>query len=279
MNKSERTRTDFFFFFTEKKSLILAFLSLCTDDFIFWTWPGLTRRMLSNLRQSLPSKMLIFSLHSLIYSWVFSQTVWHVVSWFSMWKCFDAFANFACINFLAFAQDFWALLISLYIFLFLLFLIIPGSLTTLCWVVSAFSWIVFSGQWSAFSASPSILPSCQEIPVQEWQASLSDMTHLALCSLPAFFFFIAVADKPRLPLAVERGALPVVLLKHFFTNRKCFESAVGFLTAQRINSGEPARLSHMIQHPLINATQCCVTKSQLHHALSDWSALTVVDGI
>lgn len=85
----------------------------------------------------------------------------------------------------------------------------------------------------------------------------------------SLFFFIAVADKPRLPLAVERGALPVVLLKHFFTNRKCFESAVGFLTAQRINSEEPARLSHMIQHPLINATQCCVTKSQLHHALSD----------
>lgn len=137
--------------------------------------------------------MLIFLLDSLIYSWVFSQPVWHVVSWFSMWKCFDAFANFACINFLAFA-DFWALLISLSIFLFLLFLIIPGSLTTLCWVVSAFSWIVFSGQWSAFSASPSILPSCQEIPVQEWQASLSDMTPLALCSLPAevfFFFFLS----------------------------------------------------------------------------------------
>lgn len=73
------------------------------------------------------------------------------------------------------------------------------------------------------------------------------------------------ADGPRLPLVcVERRTH-----SHFFTNRKCFESAVGFLMAPRINSGEPACLSHMIQHPLINATQCCVTKSQLHHAPSD----------
>lgn len=103
---------------------------------------------------------------------------------------------------------------------------------------------------------------------QERQASLSDMTHLALCSLPAEVFFLSQrAHEPGLPLAVEREAQRRE--KHFFTNRKCFESAVGFLTAQRINSEEPARLSHMIQHPLINATRCCVTKSQLHHAPPD----------
>ncbi len=88
----------------------------------------------------------------------------------------------------------------------------------------------------------------------------------------------------RLPhaLATKRDTHQVILLFNFSPNRgigECFESAVGFLTASHINSEEPALLSHMVQHPLINATLCCVTKSQLHHAFYDWSALTVVDGI
>lgn len=79
----------------------------------------------------------------------------------------------------------------------------------------------------------------------------------------------------RLPhtLATKRDTHQVILLFNFSPNRgigECFESAVGiFDGASRINSEEPALLSHMVQHPLINATLCCVTKSQLHHAFYD----------
>ncbi len=78
----------------------------------------------------------------------------------------------------------------------------------------------------------------------------------------------------RLPhtLTTKRDTHQVILLFNFSPNRgigECFESAVGFLTAPHINSEEPALLSHMVQHPLINATLCCVTKSQLHHAFYD----------
>lgn len=102
-----------------------------------------------------------------------------------------------------------------------------------------------------------------------------------------FYFFIPVGRHHRLSLDFHTGPRrdthQVILLFGFSPNRdigECFESAVGFFwRAPHINSEEPALLSHMVQHPLINATLCCVTKSQLHRAFYDWSALTVVDGI
>lgn len=160
-----------------------------------------------------------------------------------------------------------------------------AHLAAFCWMVLGFVWLDFIGRCIFHLKQPICFLLCislhlpfmsEDPPVQKWQASLSDMTHLALCSLPAEVFFYRGG-----PMAQDFHWLcrETHTLMHFFTNRKCFESAVGFLMAPRINSGEPARLSHMIQHPLINATQCCVTKSQLHHAPSDWSALTVVVGI
>lgn len=66
----------------------------------------------------------------------------------------------------------------------------------------------------------------------------------------------------------RRHSHPVILLfKSLLYNRSsggCFESAVRFLMPLHINSKEPALPGHMVRHPLINATQCCVTKSQLH---------------
>lgn len=181
----------------------------------------------------------------------------------------------------SFIEDFWSLLISLsFIFAHNWAGSSPILLSRAGFCLNGFiGHCVFT--WnspSAFSSvSPSISPSYQEIPsVQKWQASLSDMTHLALCSLPAEVFFSFSPSQQH-----DSAMLPLTLVPpmHFFTNRECFESAAGFLMDPRINSEEPAPLSHMIQHPLIKATLCCVTKSQLHHAPSDWSALTVVDGI
>lgn len=74
-------------------------------------------------------------------------------------------------------------------------------------------------------------------------------------------------------LSSRRDTHQVILLFEFSPNRsigECFVSAEGFFfffwRALHINSKKPALLSHMVQHPLINATLCCVTKSQLHHA-------------
>lgn len=145
------------------------------------------------------------------------------------------------------------------------------------------NWLFFT--WS-HSCSPAVLcisvclPSCQEI--------LLCRNDRPLCSLPVEAFFIPVGRHHRLPLDFLTLSLPkekthqVVLLLHFSPNRgiwECFESAVCFLAGLHFNNEEPVFLNHMLRHPLINATLCCVTKSQLHRAFYDWSALTVVDGI
>lgn len=133
------------------------------------------------------------------------------------------------------------------------------------------------------------LPSCKEMLLCRNDRLLPEIWHIRLFVLSQQKpFFIPVGRYrslfTRLPhaFATKRDTYQVILLFIFSPNRaigEFFESAVGFLMAPHINSEEPVLLSHMVQHPLINATQCCVTKSQLHHAFYDWSALTVVDGI
>lgn len=132
------------------------------------------------------------------------------------------------------------------------------------------------------------LPSCSEILLRGNDRLLPAIWHIRLFVLS--FFHPSGQTPPSLPrlprthsgLPAERHS-PSNTFVQFLPESPhwgIFWVSSGISDGPRhINSGEPALLSHMVQHPLINATLCCVTKSQLHHAFYDWSALTVVDGI